>query len=123
MEKLKETILDFVQRLDKRLSDSYPVRYKRQFDIVLTDIPDMLNTLPNLEFGYTTPTDGKDVTYSLLFESSTDFISVYVNNKRNGFITYSTALLHPEREYDRLEYDLFHAIRKIESLVTAGIVA
>jgi hypothetical protein len=122
MEKLKATILEFVQKLDKRLTDSYPVRYKRQFNIVLTDIPGMLNTLPNLEFGYTTPFDGKEVTYNLLFESSRDFISVYVNDKRSGFITYSTAVLHPEREYDRLEHDLFHAIRKIESLITARIV-
>jgi hypothetical protein len=55
MEKLKDTILEIVKKLDERLTASYPVSYQRQFDIVLKDIPGMLNTMPNLEFTYVTP--------------------------------------------------------------------
>jgi hypothetical protein len=122
MERLKDTLLAFFEQLDQLLTDSYPVKYKRQFNIVLKDIPDMINTLPNLEFSYITPTEGKEAIYNLVFESSRDYIAVYVGSKIRGYLTYSQVVLCPEVAYRRLEHDLFHAIRKIESLVTAGIV-
>jgi hypothetical protein len=120
MEKLKDTILEIVKKLDERLTASYPVSYQRQFDIVLKDIPGMLNTMPNLEFTYVTPEDGTLMIYKLVFESEREYISVYVNSKRAGFLTYSEVVLRPEKHYDRLVHDLFCFIKNIEGYKTAG---
>jgi hypothetical protein len=118
----KDQLLVFFQKLDERLSKSYPVSYKRQFNIVISDIPLRLNSLPDQHFAYESKSEGGLVSYNLKFVASEDFISVYVGDNRSSVISYSGLVLRTLVEYERLEHDLFHSIRKIESLKTAGFI-